>query len=49
MGCGIQRNDANAVAKIVHNSKYVDYSPMTVQIVIEWAIKEMEKKENEMS
>lgn len=49
MGCGIQRNDANAVAKIVHNSKYVDYSPMTVQLVIEWAIKEMEKKENEMS
>lgn len=42
MSCRIQRNDATIIAEIVHNSK-VDYSPITVQAIIEGLIKEKEQ------
>lgn len=43
MGCGIQRNDAQNLAKIVHY-EYKRYSPILVQMVIEWIIKSIEKE-----
>lgn len=50
MGCGIQRNDAQNLAKMVHY-EYKRYSPILVQMVIEWIIKSVEKEnaQNEMS
>lgn len=50
MGCGFQRNDAQNLAKMVHY-EYKRYSPILVQMVIEWIIKSVEKEnaQNEMS
>lgn len=50
MGCGIQRNDAQNLAKMVHY-EYKRYSPVLVQMVIEWIIRNIEKEntQNEMS
>lgn len=50
MSCGIQRNDAQNLAKIIHY-EYKRYSPILVQMVIEWIIKSVEKRnaQNEMS
>ena len=50
MGCGIQRNNAQKLAKMVHY-EYKRYSPVLVQMVIEWIIKNIEKEnaQNEMS
>lgn len=50
MGCGIQRNDAQNLAKMVHY-EYKRYSPVLVQMVIEWIIRNVEKEntQNEMS
>lgn len=44
MGCRIQRNDANIFADIVRKNEY-GYCPITVQAVIEWVIKEIQKGE----
>lgn len=44
MGCRIQRNDANIFADIVGKNEY-GYCPITVQAVIEWVIKEIQKGE----
>lgn len=41
MGCRVQRNDAQEIAKIINRSG-VGYSPIVAQTVIEWLIKEME-------
>lgn len=43
MGCGFQRNDAQNLAKMVHY-EYKRYSPILVQMVIEWIIKSVEKE-----
>lgn len=50
MGCGFQRNDAQNLAEMVHY-EYKRYSPILVQMVIEWIIKSVEKEnaQNEMS
>ena len=50
MSCGIQRNDAQNLAKIIHY-EYKRYSPILVQMVIEWIIKSVEKRnaQTEMS
>lgn len=37
MGYGMQRNNANLAAEIIHN-KYLHYSLKTVQLVIKWEI-----------
>lgn len=42
MGCRIQRNNAQEIAKAINRSG-VEYSPIAVQAVIEWLIKEVEK------
>lgn len=44
MGCGMQRNDAEIIAKAFHNNK-IRYTPLAVQNVIETIIKEAEKEE----
>lgn len=43
MGCGLQRNDAQNLAKMVHY-EYKRYSPILVQMVIEWIIKSVERE-----
>lgn len=50
MGCGFQRNDAQNLAKMIHY-EYKRYSPILVQMVIEWIIKSVEREnaQNEMS
>lgn len=44
MGCGVPRNYAQKLAKIVHY-EYKRYSPIMVQAVIEWIIKNLQKEE----
>lgn len=41
MGCGIQRNDAEIIAKELHNNK-ISYTPYAVQNIFETLIKEGE-------
>lgn len=48
MGCGFQRNDAQNLAKMVHY-EYKRYSPILVQMVIEWIIKSVEREKNHES
>lgn len=43
MGCGLQRNDAQNLAKMVHY-EYKRYSPILVQMIIEWIIKSVERE-----
>lgn len=42
MGCGIQRNEAEIVARAFHESK-IQYTPLAVQKVVETIIIEAEK------
>lgn len=44
MGCRIQRNDAEKFADVIHKTE-LGYSPIMVQAVVEWIIKELNKKE----
>ena len=44
MGCRIQRNDAIEFARIVKKCGF-SYSPIMVQAVIEWCLKQMWEKE----
>lgn len=44
MGCRIQRNDAEKFADIVKKSE-LGYSPLMVQAIIEWIIKNLQKEE----
>lgn len=44
MGCGVPRNYAQKLAKIVHY-EYKRYSPIMVQAVIEWIIKNLQKED----
>lgn len=42
MGCRIQRNEAEQLANMIHKSK-LDYSPIVVQAILEWLLKEKEQ------
>lgn len=44
MGCRIQRNDAEKFADVIHKTE-LGYSPIIVQAVVEWIIKELNKRE----
>lgn len=44
MGCRIQRNDAEKFADVIHKTE-LGYSPIMVQAVVEWIIKELNKRE----
>lgn len=46
MGCRIQRNDAAELANIVRKNG-IEYSPIVVQAIVEWIIKNLLKKEEE--
>lgn len=46
MGCRIQRNEAEEIAKAVHKSQ-IAYSPIVVQAILEWIIKEKLKEEEQ--
>ena len=44
MACGMQRNDAEKFADVIHKTE-LGYSPIMVQAVVEWIIKELNKRE----
>lgn len=46
MGCRIQRNEAEEIAKAVYKSQ-IAYSPIVVQAILEWIIKEKLKEEEQ--
>lgn len=47
MGCGIQRNEAEKIAKIAHENN-MKYTPILVQEVIEIILRELENHEKKM-
>lgn len=46
MGCGMQRNDAEIVARAFHKNK-IQYTPLGVQKIIETINAEAEKRQKE--